>query len=81
MVDNGSLTVVAAGGGDGIGTGTGGGALRSDAGVSGSADVEDSRASMARQGRSQARCLSSRQERAELTVLKAIEELAIKALS
>jgi hypothetical protein len=36
---------------------------------------------MARQGRSQARCLSSRQERAELTVLKAIEELAIKALS
>ena len=67
----------AAGGGDGKGTGTGGAALRPDAGGSGSAD-DDSRASMARP---LAGALPVGQESAELKVLKAIEELAIKALS
>jgi len=69
----------AAGGGDGkgTGTGTGGAALRPDAGGSGSTD-DDSRASMARP---LAGALPVGQESAELKVLKAIEELAIEALS
>jgi hypothetical protein len=57
----------------------GGAVLRPDAGGSGSADADEaSRASMARP---LAGALPVRQESAELTVLKAIEELSNKALS
>jgi hypothetical protein len=73
LVDVGSLKAVAAGGGDG----TGGGALRPDAGVSGSAD-EGSGASIGTAARRRVTC---RRESSELTVLKAIEELRTEALS
>lgn len=72
LVDVGSLKAAVAGG-----DGTGGGALRPDAGVSGSAD-EGSRASIGTAARRRVAC---RRESSELTVLKAIEELRTEALS